>query len=80
MVLVHGVGLCDEYPAVLYDGDQQQSGYDGIFEENMVVSVESYLGGEGGNEGIKLEQQVLIARSGAIPFSKTPFDNALEIK
>jgi len=23
MVLVHGVGLCDEYPAVLYDGEQQ---------------------------------------------------------
>jgi Xaa-Pro aminopeptidase len=79
LVLVHGVGLADEYPAVLYDGDQQQSGYDGMFEENMVVSVESYLGAEGGNEGIKLEQQVLITRSGAVPFSKTPFEGALEI-
>jgi len=42
--------------------------------------VESYLGEESGHEGIKLEQQVLITRSGAISFSKTPFDPALEIK
>jgi Xaa-Pro aminopeptidase len=80
MVLVHGVGLTDEYPAVLYDGDQQQSGYDGYFEENMVVSVESYLGLDDGDCGVKLEEQVLITRAGAIPLSKTPLDNAIEIK
>ena len=80
MVLVHGVGLTDEYPAILYDGDQQQSGYEGIFEENMVVSVESYIGEQDAKEGVKLEQQVLITRSGAVPFSKSPFDGALEIK
>jgi Xaa-Pro aminopeptidase len=80
MVLAHGVGLTDEYPAVLYDGDQQADGYDGIFEENMMVSVESYLGEEGGREGIKLEQQVLITASGAEPFSRTRFEDALEIE
>lgn len=80
MVLVHGVGLCDEWPAVLYDGDQQTFGYDGHFEENMVVSVESYLGAEGGPEGIKLEQQVLVTRDGVVPFSRSPLEGALEIR
>jgi Xaa-Pro aminopeptidase len=80
MLVVHGVGLTDEYPAVLYDGDQQIDGYDGMFEENMVVSVESYLGEAGEGEGIKLEQQVLITRAGTRAFSKTPIENALEIR
>jgi Xaa-Pro aminopeptidase len=79
MVVVHGVGLTDEYPAVLYDGDQQKFGYDGVFEENMTVSVESYLGESRGGEGIKLEQQVLITSRGAVAFSKTPLKDALEI-
>jgi Xaa-Pro aminopeptidase len=79
MVLVHGVGLCDEWPAILYGGDQRSSGYDGIFQENTVVSVESYLGADGGGEGIKLEQQVLITSSGAEAFSRTPIADALEI-
>lgn len=73
MALVHGVGVCDEWPVVLYAGDQEASGYDGVFAENMVVSVESYLGAVGGSEGVKLEQQVLITHQGAIPFSRTPF-------
>lgn len=79
IVLAHGVGLCDEFPAVLYSGDQQQAGYDGIFEENMTVSVESYLGSAGGSEGIKLEQEVLITPEGPRPLSSTPLENSLEI-
>src|SRR5262249_24049845 len=80
MVLVHGVGLVDEYPAVLYDGDQHRDGYDGIFEENMGVSVESYMGESGGKEGGKLEQEVLSTRAGAVLLSQTPLENALKIQ
>ncbi len=79
MTLVHGVGLCDEWPAILYSGDQQRSGYDGLFEENMIVSAEAYIGAEDGTEGVKLEQQVLITQGGAVPFSKAPMRGALEI-
>jgi len=79
MTLVHGVGLCDEWPAILYAGDQRRDGYDGAFQENMVVSVESYLGADNGNEGIKLEQQVLITPSGAVPFSRVPINGALDV-
>jgi Xaa-Pro aminopeptidase len=79
MMMVHGVGFVDEYPSVAYVRDFADWGYDGVFQENMTVSVESYIGEVGGNEGVKLEQQVLIATAGAVPFSKTPFEDALAI-
>lgn len=72
MTLVHGVGFVDEYPSIAYAEDWADWGYDGVFEENMVVSVESYIGEVGGSDGVKLEQQVLITANGARLFSRTP--------
>jgi Xaa-Pro aminopeptidase len=63
-VLFHGVGLCDEYPAVPYPSDWERSGYDGVLEAGMVLCVESYVGRHGGREGVKLEEQVLITETG----------------
>jgi Xaa-Pro aminopeptidase len=79
MMMVHGTGLVDEYPSVAYARDFAEWGYDGVFEENMVVSVESYIGESGAREGVKLEQQVLITATGAVPLSKTPFEDALVV-
>ena len=76
-VVVHGVGLCDEYPAVVYLEDFGAAGYDGVFEAGMAVCVESYIGEEGGHEGVKLEQQVLITETGIEPLSTFPFEDAL---
>jgi Xaa-Pro aminopeptidase len=76
-VVVHGVGLCDEYPAVVYLEDFDAAGYDGLFEAGMAVCVESYIGEEGGREGVKLEQQVLITETGIEPLSTFPFEDAL---
>jgi Xaa-Pro aminopeptidase len=76
--MLHGVGFVDEYPSIAYAVDFADWGYDGTFEENMVVSVESYLGEVGGGEGIKLEQQVLITANGAVPLSRTPFIDSIE--
>ncbi|MGH7213078.1 MAG: M24 family metallopeptidase, partial [Acetobacteraceae bacterium] len=78
MTMVHGVGFVDEYPSIAYAADFADWGYDGVFAENMVVSVESYLGEVGGAEGVKLEQQVLITNSGAEVMSRTPFLDAIE--
>jgi Xaa-Pro aminopeptidase len=80
LMMVHGVGLVDEYPSLAYAQDFADWGYDGVFQENMVVSVESYIGETGGKEGVKLEQQVLITASGAVPLSRTPFEDALSIR
>ncbi|MEM5344627.1 M24 family metallopeptidase [Paraburkholderia azotifigens] len=72
MMMLHGVGLVDEYPSVAYAVDFDAWGYDGVFQENMVVSVESYIGEQGGKEGVKLEEQVLITSTGAIVLSGCP--------
>lgn len=79
-VVVHGVGLCDEYPAVVYLEDFDAAGYDGVFEAGMAVCVESYIGEEGGREGVKLEQQVLITEQGVEPFSTFAFEDVLLAK
>ncbi|HYC13714.1 MAG TPA: M24 family metallopeptidase, partial [Stellaceae bacterium] len=78
MMMVHGCGLADEYPSLAYARDFADWGYDGTFEANMVVSVESYIGEVGGKEGVKLEQQVLITERGAEALSSFPFEDALE--
>ncbi|CAM2188462.1 Aminopeptidase [Paraburkholderia sacchari] len=72
MMMVHGCGLVDEYPSVAYAVDFDEWGYDGTFEENMVVSVESFIGERGGSEGVKLEEQVLITKEGAVLLSNCP--------
>ena len=40
----------------------------------MTVCVESYIGEVGGDEGVKLEQQVLITESGHELLSTFPFE------
>ena len=73
-VMYHGVGLCDEYPSIYYPEDLEATGYDGILEENMVVCAESYVGRVGGHEGVKLEEQLLITKDGAVPISTYPYE------
>ena len=74
--IAHGVGMGDEYPGIAHWGeDWDRSGSDGVFEENMVVSVESFIGERGAGEGVKLEQQYLITASGAEDFCRTPWND-----
>ena len=79
MMMVHGAGMVDESPTVAYAADFEDWGYDGVFEENMVVCVESYIGDVGGAEGVKLEEQVLITATGAVPMSSSPLIDALQV-
>lgn len=75
--IVHGIGMCDEWPGIPYQIDFPVYGYDGELEENMTVCVESYVGAEGGAEGVKLERQVLVTKGGCIPLDKFPFEDEL---
>lgn len=77
MMMLHGCGFVDEYPSVAYPADWEDWGYDGVFEANMVVSLESYIGEAGGPDGIKLEQQAVITEKGARLLSNTPLIDAL---
>ena len=75
--LAHGVGMCDEFPKICYREDWQDSGYDAVLEEDMVICVESYVGETSGAEGVKLEQQVRITRDGYELLSNYPFEDVL---
>ena len=72
--LVHGCGLGVEYPFVLYPEDADDGMYDGRFEANMIVCVESYVGALDGPDGVKLEQPVLITDRGPEVLSELPLD------
>ena len=76
-VVMHGVGLCDEYPAIRYREDYASYGYDGVFEPGMVICVEVYAGEVGGKEGVKLEDQVLITEDGYENLTSYPFEEKL---
>jgi Xaa-Pro aminopeptidase len=76
-VMMHGVGLCDEYPAIYYPEDLEADGYDGIVEAGMVFCVEVYVGTVGGKDGVKLEDQVVITENGFEEMSKFPFEQKL---
>jgi Xaa-Pro aminopeptidase len=75
--LIHGAGMGDEYPLVPNIADFPAHGYDGELRPNMVVCVESYIGSAGGKEGVKLEEQVLIAEGGHEVLSSFPFEESL---
>ena len=76
-VLFHGVGLCDEYPSIRYPQDWDETGYDGVLEPGMVICVESYVGRHGGHEGVKLEEQCLVTKTGHEQLSTYPLDERL---
>ncbi|MDP6566452.1 MAG: Xaa-Pro peptidase family protein [Alphaproteobacteria bacterium] len=75
--LAHGIGLCDEYPAIPYLEDFDRIGYDGTIREGMTLCVESLVGRDGGRESVKLEQQILVTADGHRPLSSYPFETVL---
>ncbi|MFQ5566574.1 MAG: M24 family metallopeptidase [Paracoccaceae bacterium] len=76
-VSAHGVGMTGEYPYLYHLLDFPEAGYDGIIEPGMTICVESYIGEEGGAQGVKLEQQVLITETGTELLSQFPFEDDL---
>ena len=76
-VIMHGVGMCDEYPSIRYPEDFETCGYDGVLAPGMVLCVEAYVGEPGGREGVKLEDQVLITETGFENLTRYPLDERL---
>tara|TARA_B100000676_G_C17977789_1_gene787154 strand:- start:337 stop:1350 length:1014 start_codon:yes stop_codon:yes gene_type:complete len=70
--MVHGIGLCDEWPQLRYPTDGGQK--EGYFEKNMTITVESYIGKVGGKQGVKLEQQYLVGENGLELMSHQPLE------
>jgi Xaa-Pro aminopeptidase len=72
--LFHGVGQCDEVPDIYFPQYWESSGYDGVLEEGMVMTVEAFVGARSGGEGVKLENQVLITADGPELLTRFPLD------
>ncbi len=75
--VMHGVGLCDEWPLVRYPDKEVPGAFDYALEPGMVLCVEACVGEVGGGFSIKLEDQVLVTEDGFENLSKYPFDAAL---
>lgn len=71
--LVHGIGMCDEYPVAYWTG--QAGRYDGIILPGMTLCLESYVGPADSPEGVKLEEQVLVTDDGVEVLSSLPFED-----
>jgi Xaa-Pro aminopeptidase len=75
--LMHGVGLCDEWPLVAYPDNAVAGAYDYPLEPGMVMCVEALVSPEGGDFSIKLEDQVLITEDGFERLTEYEWDAAL---
>ena len=75
--IAHGVGMCDEWPNCFALDVLEQRGESGVLEAGMTICVESYIGAVGGDEGVKLEQQVLITDEGVELLSTFPYEEDL---
>ena len=75
--MMHGVGLCDEWPLVAYPDQWVEGAFDYELEAGMVLCVEALVSPDGGDFSIKLEDQVLITEEGYENLSHYPFDERL---
>ncbi len=76
-VSAHGVGMTGEYPYLYHRADFPASGYDGMILPRMTLCVETYTGEEGGHEGVKLEEQLLVTETGTKMLTEFPFEDDL---
>ncbi len=74
--MAHGVGLADEWPHLTFS-DRADMSMPGMLEPGMTVCVESYIGAEDGNEGVKLEEQILVTEDGPQRLSTYPYEHDL---
>ena len=74
--IVHGVGMCDEYPH-LNPSFRGPLPYDDTIEAGMVLCVESYMGAVGERDGVKLEQQIVVTDDGYELLTHFPYEESL---
>ena len=76
--VAHGVGMGNEWPHIPFAAHwNDQDKREGIFEENMVMAIESCIGCEDGNECVKLEEMVVVTKGKCQLLSTFPFEDDL---
>ena len=67
--------MCDEWPFIAFPNKDYSNGdFDAVFEENMTITIESYIGEVEGKEGVKLEDHFLVTKNGLKQLSRFPLD------
>ncbi|MBV7333508.1 Xaa-Pro peptidase family protein [Chloroflexi bacterium TSY] len=76
--VAHGVGMGNEWPHIPFapDWDDNDKRED-VFEENMVMAIESCIGREDGRECVKLEEMVVVTNGKCQLLSTFPFEAEL---
>lgn len=76
--VAHGVGMGNEWPHIPFAADwKDQNKREGVFEENMVMAIESCIAREDGGECVKLEDMVVVTKGKCILLSTFPFEENL---
>lgn len=78
--VIHGVGMHGEAPVIVHGIDWDNFGMDGVIKVGMTLAVESYIGEQGGPDGVKLEQEVVVTENGIELFSTYPFEDDLLVR
>ncbi|GEM_PF-709095 len=72
--IIHSTGLTPgEYPNVV----KQRKPVEDTFKENQVLVLDCYFGEEGYDQAVKLEEQVVITKTGAVKMANMPYDERL---
>jgi Xaa-Pro aminopeptidase len=76
--VAHGVGMGNEWPHIPFATDWEKTDErEGVFEENMVMAIESCIGREDGVECVKLEDMVVVKKGKCQLLSTFPFEDDL---
>lgn len=79
--MCHQAGLEDEGPGIPYPGDKRKGSEvkipDRMIQENMIFCLECYAGKDGAPYGVKLEDQVVVTKKGAVALNTYPFEKKL---
>ena len=75
-LVLHGIGMSDELP-MLRSGASKATGYDGVIEAGMTLCLEAYATHIDANEGVKLEEQVLVTENGYEMLTHFPLEDSL---
>ena len=77
--IAHGVGMGNEWPHIPFITDWTNNKTEDVFEENMVLAIESCIGREDGAECVKLEDMIVIKNGKCQYLSTFPLEEDLMI-
>ena len=76
-MLCHGLGISlHELPWCYKVSDVDSSGL--VYEEGMVLAVENWTGKRGGNDGVRLEENIVVTKDGYELLTKYPVNEIIE--